>query len=262
MGMAPHETELSHFARHGFVRIPGALTPEFVARVQEAVWAGLQKLGRVSREEDLPTTWRSEFNRRSIDRIAGVELGPRLIEAVDQFLGRGRWRPVNTLGGMLLTFPSGPPEEWGLPSEGWHVDNDPRRYLEQVDELMLFTFYSSVRPRGGGTLILSGSPQLLECYLAALDGDSAPDLARIVDRLPNWHPRLAELMGRKAVRRGTVEEWMKRGVEVHGVSLRVVELTGEPGDAVLCHPSMLHAVSRNCSSSLRIMRRTNVRRAK
>jgi hypothetical protein len=253
MGMAPHETELAHFARHGFVRIPDALMPEFVARVQTAVQAELQKLGTVSR---------GQINRRSIDSIVGVELGPRLTEAVDQLLGRGRWRPLRTLGGILLTMPGGSPEEWNIPSEGWHVDNDPSCYLERVDELMLFTFYSSVQPRGGGTLILSGSPELIERFLAEEEGSTAPGSPRWLDRLSNWHPRLAELMGKEALRRGTVEEWMEGGVAVHGVSLRVVELTGEPGEAVLCHPGMLHTGSRNCGSSLRIMRRTNVRRAK
>ena len=53
---------------------------------------------------------------------------------------------------------------------------------------------------------------------------------------------------------------MEEPVEVDGVPLQIVELTGEPGDAVLCHPAVLHAVSMNCSTVPRFMRRTNVRR--
>jgi ectoine hydroxylase-related dioxygenase (phytanoyl-CoA dioxygenase family) len=53
---------------------------------------------------------------------------------------------------------------------------------------------------------------------------------------------------------------MEESVEVHGVPLQIAELTGEPGDAVLCHPALLHAQSMNCSTVPRIMRRTNVRR--
>jgi hypothetical protein len=261
--MVAWKTDPSHFARHGYVRIPGALPPEFVARTQEAVWAELQRLADCSPEK--PNTWRLSgvvINRRTLDKIVGVEIGPCLTEAVDELLGEGRWRPLQTLGGLLLTMPDGSPETWSIPSTGWHVDNDPRRYPERIDELMLFTFYSSVRPQGGGTLILSGSPQLLECCRAAHDGNDTAFPARLIGRLPDWHPRLAELIGKEPERRDIVEEWVDRVVEVDGVPLRIVELTGEPGDAVLCHPLMLHAISRNCLTVPRIMRRTNIRRAR
>lgn len=129
-------------------------------------------------------------------------------------------------------------------------DNAPHRYLESVDELMLFTFYSSVGPRGGGTLLLSGSPRLVARYITASAAAGTPD------GLVQWHPWLAELMGRAPL----TATLMESAGNVHGVPVRIVELTGEPGDAVLCHPVMLHAVSANCSSLPRIMRRTNFRR--
>jgi hypothetical protein len=37
-----------------------------------------------------------------------------------------------------------------------------------------------------------------------------------------------------------VGAFMDRETIVDGVPLRVVELTGEPGDMVLCHPVMVH----------------------
>lgn len=43
---------------------------------------------------------------------------------------------------------------------------------------------------------------------------------------------------------------------------RETELIGEPGDAILCHPALFHATSRNASAMPRIMWRTNVRRQK
>ena len=41
---------------------------------------------------------------------------------------------------------------------------------------------------------------------------------------------------------------------VEGVPLRVVELTGEPGDMVFCHPVMVHCVAPNRGTRPRFMR--------
>jgi hypothetical protein len=41
---------------------------------------------------------------------------------------------------------------------------------------------------------------------------------------------------------------------VDGMPLRVVELTGEPGDMVFCHPVMVHCVAPNRGTRPRFMR--------
>jgi hypothetical protein len=41
---------------------------------------------------------------------------------------------------------------------------------------------------------------------------------------------------------------------VQGVPLRVVALTGEPGDMVFCHPAMVHCVAPNRGAWPRFMR--------
>jgi hypothetical protein len=45
-----------------------------------------------------------------------------------------------------------------------------------------------------------------------------------------------------------------------GVAVRVVEVTGQPGDAFVCHPSLLHAVSVNCRTVPRLMRTTQAQK--
>jgi ectoine hydroxylase-related dioxygenase (phytanoyl-CoA dioxygenase family) len=40
---------------------------------------------------------------------------------------------------------------------------------------------------------------------------------------------------------------------VDGVSVRVVELTGAPGDVVLMHPWLFHAAAPNCSAAPRMV---------
>ncbi len=55
--------------------------------------------------------------------------------------------------------------------------------------------------------------------------------------------------------------FMDNGAKVDGVEVRVVELTGDPGDVILMHPLMLHAASRNCAATPRIVLNTTVYRA-
>jgi hypothetical protein len=48
--------------------------------------------------------------------------------------------------------------------------------------------------------------------------------------------------------------FMDRETVVDGVPLRVVELTGEQGDMVFCHPVMVHCVAPNRGEWPRFMR--------
>jgi hypothetical protein len=265
--------DLAHFADQGFIRVTDALPTSFVARVQTAIWEQLHAQYGIARQE--PTTWRPGWcgiNKKIIDSAVGTKIAPRLVAAIDQLLGAAQWRPLKTLGGLLLTMPEPEHTPWD-PTLDWHFDNDPRVYLGRADELMLFTFFSSVRPRGGGTVVLAGSPRFVERYLAAYTGGNVTDTLPQVEKIAStvqeitaglaaWHPWLEGIMSnRPSVRRSTAT-LMEEAVEVEGVPLQIVELTGEPGDAVLCHPALLHAVSMNCSTIPRFMRRTNVRRLK
>ena len=252
--------ELAAFADRGFVRVTDALPAPFVAKVQTAIWDQLHAQYGFSRHD--PTTWRPGWcgiKKDIIDTAVGIDLTPRLVAAVDQLLGAEQWRPVKTLGGLLLTMPEPDHTPWDRALE-WHFDNDPRAYLARVDELMLFTFFSSVRPRGGGTLVVAGSPRVVARYSAAGAMGEGMDLLPQTAGLAAWHPWLAEVLGRRPSTARSTATLMEESVEVHGVPLQIVELTGEPGDAVLCHPAVLHAVSMNCSTVPRFMRRTNVRR--
>jgi hypothetical protein len=252
--------DLAHFADQGFVRVTDALHTPFVVKTQTAIWDQLQAQYGIARQDS--TTWRPGWcgiNKKIIDAAVGIEITPRLVAAIDQLLGVAQWRPVKTLGGLLLTMPEPEHTPWE-PALDWHFDNDPRAYRERVDELMLFTFFSSVRPRGGGTVVLAGSPHLVERYLAACADGSVTDTLSHTSGLAAWHPWLEEIMSSRPSGARSTAMLMEEPVEVDGVPLQIVELTGEPGDAVLCHPALLHTVSMNCSTIPRFMRRTNVRR--
>ena len=245
--LTPEEIEL--FAWRGYIRITDAMNPEYVAQVQEYVWARFAEQGVL---RDDPATWASQneitINKDGLDKTVKAEIAPRLESAVNQLLGEGTWKPLKTLGGLLMTLPKNPLPAWEIVTRIWHTDNDPRSSQTELHELMLFTFYSSVAAGGGGTLILSGSPRLLETYLAENPG--VPFNA--------WQPYLAELTGAKE-RTRTQADFMEQETELCGIPVQVVELTGKPGDALLCHPALLHATSLNSLPAPRIMRRTNFR---
>lgn len=252
--------DLAHFADQGFVHVTNALPAPFVAEVQTAIWGQLHTQYGITRQDS--TTWRPSWcgiNKKIIDAEVGVKITPRLVAAIDQLLGVDQWRPLKTLGGLLLTMPQPEGTPWE-PAFDWHFDNDPRVYHEQANELMLFTFFSSVQPRGGGTLVLAGSPRLVQRYLTAHTESGIMDAPIRTANLAAWYPLLAEIMNRRQREACSTATLMEALFEVDGIPLQIIELTGEPGDVVLCHPSLIHTVSMNCSTVPRMMRRTNVRR--
>ena len=52
---------------------------------------------------------------------------------------------------------------------------------------------------------------------------------------------------------GRIHRYLTAGADIDGVHVRVEELTGEPGDAVIIHPRLLHAVAPNSLPSPRMM---------
>ena len=51
-----------------------------------------------------------------------------------------------------------------------------------------------------------------------------------------------------------VSAFMESEALVEGVPLRVVELTGEPGDMVFCHPLIVHCAAPSRGTAPRFMR--------
>jgi ectoine hydroxylase-related dioxygenase (phytanoyl-CoA dioxygenase family) len=54
---------------------------------------------------------------------------------------------------------------------------------------------------------------------------------------------------------------MERSEASNDIELRVIEMTGEPGDVLLAHPRLLHAGAKNCTSVPRLMLSSIVHRS-
>jgi hypothetical protein len=251
--------ELNYFEKWGYVRVPQALSEQFVERVQAFIWGELE--AQYGMAETDPSTWRPEWcgiNKDKIDAATGTEVTERLTSAINQLLGGREWRPIKTYGGLLMTMPEVNPSAWEVVTKHWHFDNDPRSYIHGFEEPMLFTFYSPVEAQGGGTLALAGSHHLARAFVQSDEGKES-NLNTMLNAFVTWHPYLAQLQGLQP-REKTGAQWMETTSEVYGTEVFVAEFTGQPGDAILCHPALWHASSRNTASRPRIMRRTNVRR--
>jgi ectoine hydroxylase-related dioxygenase (phytanoyl-CoA dioxygenase family) len=68
------------------------------------------------------------------------------------------------------------------------------------------------------------------------------------------HPWLMALTGLAPSPADRIAAFMDTETMVDGVPLRVVELTGEPGDMVFCHPVMVHCAAPNRGTRPRFMR--------
>jgi ectoine hydroxylase-related dioxygenase (phytanoyl-CoA dioxygenase family) len=158
-------------------------------------------------------------------------------------------------GVVLVTFPNRTRDEWSVPSAGWHYDFDVHANATEIHGLQVFLFFSSVEPRGGGTLLVEGSHRLLRHFASSLRQDEGPGDHQSVRRQFLRHdPWLRALTGVAASPSDRTDFFMREREASSGGSLRVVEMTGEPGDVILCHPLMLHVAARNAASVPRFMR--------
>jgi hypothetical protein len=55
-----------------------------------------------------------------------------------------------------------------------------------------------------------------------------------------------------------IQRFMGIDTDIDGIAVRVVELTGRAGDAVLCHPWLVHTSSPNALNEPRLMRACRV----
>ena len=247
------------FERDGFVHLPEAFSPAEALTMQEAMWR--QMAANPGIQKDDTATWPRErygvngLNCSTNDPAYKAIAAPRLQGAIDALLGAGTWRVPKSWGGFLVTFPVGEPEAWRLVADGWHWDGNPNGHLIETNGVFIFTLFSELRPGGGGTLILRGSHRLINRFFERLPPETNRNKQKpIKEAFFRSHPYLAELTGNATDAGDRTRRFMAEDTAIDGVPVRVVELTGAPGDAYICHPSLLHAPSLNCAALPRFMR--------
>jgi hypothetical protein len=251
--MAPPATlnpsDIERFERDGYVVVKEAFPRADALEMQDRWWAELELMHRIRRDD--PATWRpipGDLKAAKHDPIQARIASARVLGVFDDLLGKNELEPPRDWGRTIATFPEQGP--WDVPTWFWHWDNPVDLHCDRPTALFVVSFIGEVAPRSGGTLILSGSARLL---LKQSD-EGRQSAAKPWHAFYRSHPWLMALAGEAPSPPDRVAAFMDRETVIDGVPLRVVELTGEPGDMVFCHPCMVHCGAPNRGSQPRFMR--------
>jgi hypothetical protein len=238
----------------GLVVDRGSIAADAANAMRECIWRALEARG-VNRNE--PATWPEQWawgfqslsRRNTFDAVGSTRVRALLDTLLD-----GDWQEAGRWGQPLVTFPS--TDAWKLTAGAWHFDFPARRSRREPVGLRLLTMLSPVARHGGGTLVVLGSHRLVESLVANdLAGDGRSQ--RVRELLKSRHAWIRDLWSKSDDRTRT-RRLMEEGIEIDGVWLRVVELTGEPGDVYFMHPWTLHAPSINAARVPRFMLSTTI----
>jgi hypothetical protein len=247
-------SDIQRFERDGYVVVRQAFSRADGLAMERQWWRELEDAHGI-RPEDR-SSWHQvtgDLKAAKRDPLQARILTGRVRGVFDDLLGEGAWAPPRDWGRPLVTFPE--PGAWEVPARQWHWDNPCELHLEHPRALFVVSFVGPVAPRGGGTLILSGSPRLLIKQERRLPADLRHgSIAVLRERFRRSHPWLMALTGHAPSPADRTAAFMDQETIVDGVPLRVVELTGEPGDMVFCHPVMVHSVAPNRGTRPRFMR--------
>jgi hypothetical protein len=255
--LSPEQRE--QFERDGVVLIEGLFDAGDVKRAREAVIRRLANVGvtqgggwRLDGSKILER-WPSFGLSQPLPASAiGGQLGragelealgeaPVLLAAAEALLGG----PVDRRGQqrlrVLLNLPD--PAAWTMPT-GWHADS-PRLSSGRAIGVQLFGFLDVVGPGGGGTFVVTGSHRLL-------NNGRFMTVTEVRDRFQR-HPFFKRFDAEAPV---GAEDRATMLSETHrdgDVELKVLELTGEPGDAYFTDLRLAHTGRPNGSDHPRMM---------
>ena len=251
------QEEKESFVKWGFVKIDALIPNEVVDPIREAVLDRLRRHGFWGEEGwEAPADAEAEKKlRNTIKEISrsSKSLRPILTERVLSYardlVSGDEVEMSPPITQFLFTAPrsyvmnhdgrwNG---EWEVPRSIWHLDIPRSRSIGPPGPEM-FTFLNKVEPKGGGTLLLAGSHRLLN----DVDYLSSKGVKRKLKR----HAYFRELTGKGD---GDRSRFMEEVGNIDGVPVKVVELTGGPGDVYFVDLRLLHSLGANTSDQPRMM---------
>lgn len=252
-------TQRAEFDARGFVRLHDMFDDEHAARMRRVVWGELDRRYGIAEHDRSTWTVPSPSNlKTSKKHRAFSAIGtPELYAVIDGLLGADEWTQPAHWGQVMVTFPTAH-DEWRVPSKLWHVDWFYSNTPEPLFGLKVFAFFGEVEPCGGGTLVVAGSHRAVERYVARTELAKRADFRANRLRFMQHDPWLRELARADDPNPRRNAHFMDDDHDLDGIPVRVVELTGRPGDVVLAHPWMLHHAAPNTASYPRLMRGKNL----
>lgn len=238
------------FQTRGLVRFDAVLPREQAQAMADRLWSDLSHREGVRRED--PGTWKAEriFGFQALVGSGAFDAmgAPAVTDLLDALFEGAPWSKPAHWGQPLTCFPTAEP--WVLPHMNWHIDGPcepgPRRTMVG----RLFLILGPLVTQGGGTLVATGSHQIVERL-----ADDAGQTIRSADmrqRLAALDPWFADLM-RPTPGQDRLVRFMGHVTEVADVPLQVEEMTGQPGDLYLMHPRALHNGAPNAAALPRLV---------
>ena len=206
--------ELDGYEAHGFVALRRAFSRALADTCRARLW------DLVDEAPDDPTTWTRPVTRifaHTAPELHEAYRSPRLVAAIGQVAGPEAEPTPYLAGTTAVRFPV----DADPGDDGWHCDGsypgaDGGWWLNarsQGRALLVLVLFSEVGPDDAPTRLLVGSHRLVPDLLAPLGDEGLAAMA--------FRPTEAML------------------------ELPVAIATGEPGDAYLCHPFLVHAAQRH-----------------
>jgi Phytanoyl-CoA dioxygenase (PhyH) len=248
------------FDRFGIVSVPGAIAVGVAKEMCDCVWNILDSRYGIRRED--PATWQAQRITGTHDLPKSVtfeEIGcPTVCEALDDLLGRGNWQRPARWASLLVSFPDSA-GRWDIPHKTWHLDFPASRSMSGLFAVRIFICLAKLGAGGGGTVFVAGSHRLVPSLASegAADRLRSADARRALIRRYLWVKALCSFDEKVA----RVQQFMNRSAMVGEAELRVVEMTGDPGDIVLAHPLIMHAPASNCATVPRMALTSTVYRS-
>jgi ectoine hydroxylase-related dioxygenase (phytanoyl-CoA dioxygenase family) len=249
------ETQWAEFDERGIVRLTGVFDQAAATLMCSRIWEDLHaRYGTApAAPESWPTVQPTGFQALSRAGAFDAVAGAGLVAALDTLLGTHGWQRPRHWGVPLVTFPSRT-APWDVPHAQWHLDFPACSAGPDLVGLRVLAFLAPVRPHGGGTVVLVGSHRLVRSVIARCDPHARVHSAEVRRMFAQSAPWLRDLLAPAAPDAPErIQRFMDEGAEIDGAHVRVVELTGAPGEVIIMHPWVLHAPAANCGTMPRFM---------
>lgn len=235
-------SERERFATHGLFKRQGFLSSQKLANARSLIFehlerAGLWRDGSWHFEQTAPDSGMALIKplnqHQAIAELASGETFTAASELADYPL-EAEGRPA-----LLFTLPNA--TTWTVPYQNWHLDQ-PRLPEGGVTGVQIFAILDRVEAGGGGTVAVAGSHRLLNEGVRMSSADLRKKLMQ--------EAYFSELMSNSP---GDRMRFLNETGQVGDVELKVVEMTGEPGDMYFVDMRVLHAFAANTLRVPRIM---------
>ncbi|MYD43584.1 MAG: hypothetical protein F4W90_06795 [Gammaproteobacteria bacterium] len=241
------DRDIEQFDETGLLKVKQAFAPETAAEIRSLLWERFAKWG-ITR--GAPETWQS-LDAATIRNVMKSTRRVRSLPAIynnhsdaiaSQLTRSNDIEKVKPL--LLLTF-SGQHEhieDEVVPSKIWHLDT-PNLVNGAIAGVIALGFVNHVRPGGGGTMVVAGSHRFFNASTSAVT-------SKIAKRKLRKHRYFSELFSKGTANR---DRFLEQAECVEDIEVKVVELTGEPGDVYFVNGSLLHTLTRNYLDDPRMM---------